>query len=707
MDACFLIAAAAFKLFWVDGYSAERFLPDSDPVGGVLTNELGMAAAQGEIESMSFVLNPELDIPRATFKVSDLVGPGRTKIPSSAVDFALVKVWFRAEGRWQHYYAGNRSKPTPINELILHDDSLVKVDWTEKKNYLRVDYPSGSRYFDMSSKDCKEPFNCSLQPVRDAARFVPIDLRKGFRQQFWVTVSVPKDAKPGVYKGTIGTIPFKVEVYPFSLPQPKTHYDTSKPYYSYWIGVPHLQRLLDKCGDLAKSERQLRAICRSLKEHNAVNVSSVGNFTDGTTDDLAVRTLLIARNEGLCSRPLVNERAWDDASFIWFMPGGKPPRKPEDAPEEYQKALDTIRRRVVFQHQVCDRYLGHHDCYYQNLDEIGPVVSRNSFGYWSLIRGLGGKIWADGLHHYDLAYGVDMHAMAGGEHSAARHWHAAGSTATSYACLFTGAACPDIWRRTKCFRCWYNDHDGLFQYTFDDGTANRWNDFIDSAGGWCQMGIVYLTSEGCISTLAWEGIREGYDDIRYFTLLRRRAEAAMVSKDSDVVKLGREAIHWQDQINPEHVVDLNAHRRQTADWIKRLIAAVGPEPEEQDHEKPPMALPPSKEGSDMPDDVQGLWKYIDGKRAKFAECRRLDIVQKALIKIVKTKTAPSADRVKAAIQLVDSLVWQLRYEDAIKVLDQILARDDLSPAERKQVLSRKEKVLHPTRVYVPNVADVK
>ena len=708
MNAVLLIAVSAFKLFWVDGYSAERFLPDADPVGGILTNELGLAAARGEIESISFVVNPERDIPKASFAVSDLLGPNRAKIPASAVDFALVKVWFRAEGRWEHYWVGNQAKPTPVNDLVLHDDSLVKVDWVEKKNYLRVDYPSGSRYFDMSRKDCKEAFNHSLQPVRDAPRFVPINLKKDFRQQFWVTVKVPMDAKPGIYKGTIGAIPFSVEVYPFSLPQPKTHYDTSKSYYSFWIGVPNLQKLINWSGELTVAERQLRGICKTLKEHNAVNVSNVGEFSDGTTDDLAVRTLLIARQEGLCAKPLVNGTAYTDTTFTWFTRGGKPPRKPEDAPEDYQKALDDLRKRITLQHKICDRYLGHHDCYYQNLDEIGAVVSRNSFGYWSLVRELGGGIWADGLHHQDIAYGVDMHAMGGGGHGAAHHWHASGSLATSYACPFTGAACPDVWRRTKCFRCWYNDHDGLFQYMFHiTDIKNRWNDFSQSCSGYCQMGMVFYTPWDCISTLAWEGVREGFDDIRYFTLLRRRAEAAMRSKNADVVKLGREAFHWQDAVNPEQVVDLNAHRRQTVGWIKRLIAAVGPEPDELEHEKKPMQLPSVGDANDLPDDLRGLWKYIEQTRQKFWKVRRLDLVKKALVKIIKMKTAPSADRVKAAIQLADALVWQVRYEDAVKVLDQTLARKDLTSEEREQVLSKKEKALHPSLVYVPNMAEGK
>ena len=659
------LIVAAMKLFWVDGYSSEVFLPDADPKGGVVTNVVSLAAARGEIESVSFVACPDRDAEKVDFVPSDLVGPGGAKIAADRVDFSLVKVWFRPKGRWESSFAADTEHPALINNLILHDDALVKVDFEKKVNYLRADYPDGTRYLDMSHTDKKTTFQYGLQPVADAPKFVPIGLRKGFRQQFWVTVKVPEDAKPGVYRGVIAaqavgqSIPLELEVYPFSLPNPKTHYDTSRPYVSYWMGVPNLEGLVQSCRDQARAERKARVIYRSLKEHNAVNISNIGKVRSDSLDDLAVRTLLLMRQEGLCARPIINGSAFGERRDFVHSNEGKP-RDPKEEAEAYRQTLAECRRYVEFQNGVFDKYLGHHECYYSSVDECGTGTNRRSLGYWAIIKELGGCIWTDSSNPYDMGAFVDMNDVAAFcSHREAGHWHAPGSRAVTYAGTFTGPECPDIWRRTKGMRYWYADFDGLHEYNFFEG-ENRWNDFV-RRGKYCQFGIVYLTRDGLVSTLAWEGVREGLDDVRYFTLLRRRAQAALASGDPATARLGKEAIHWQDSIDPEYVFSLDEHRRATVGWIKRLIAKVGPEPEEPDTELKPVALPPCKPGSD-------------------------ELVLQAAEALVADESAPISKRVKSALAASAMRSELLDRAAAVKVLDRMLACPQCSQAERGRLL---------------------
>ena len=90
-------------------------------------------------------------------------------------------------------------------------------------------------------------------------------------------------------------------------------------------------------------------------------------------------------------------------------------------------------------------------------------------------------------------------------------------------------------------------------------------------------------------------------EVRYFTLLRRRAEAALKSSDPATRKLGRDALVWQDGVEPEEVIDLNAFRRETVGWIEKLIAKVGQQPEDKDTELPPPAeLPPDGRWQKVP-----------------------------------------------------------------------------------------------------------
>ena len=96
-----LILASAFSLWWVDPYGDTPYLPDAEPKGGVVTNVLSLAAAKGEYETVSFSVRPARDMKKVDFVPSDLTGPGGAKISAREADFALVKVWYRAGGRWR------------------------------------------------------------------------------------------------------------------------------------------------------------------------------------------------------------------------------------------------------------------------------------------------------------------------------------------------------------------------------------------------------------------------------------------------------------------------------------------------------------------------------------------------------------------------------------------------------------------------------
>jgi len=689
----FLILSA-LTVFQVDPWCNKPFLPSADPAGGiVVTNGISFAAAQGEFEAVSFVVRPDEDVAEVDVVASDLVGPGGAKIPAAAADVASVKVWFRPGGRWNTSWSGDLSHPVPINNLILHDDTLVKVDWEKKINYLRADYPDGLTYLNMRGWRPTH-FDHDLEPVKDAPKFVPFDLKKDFRQQYLVTWKVPKDAKGGDYAGTLSlvsrpkgaaektlkTFKLALEVYPFALPRPRTHYDTREPYVSYWMGAPSLGGLLSGGYRLDRAEKKLRAIYRNMAEHNAINLSGVGTLGVDSTDDYALRTLLIARQEGLCADGLINGSAFDmGAAFVW-NPGGKV-RSPEKEPEDYKKSLDGFRSIIQRQNAILDKYLGHHRCYYQSLDECTSWINRASYGYWNIIHELGSRTWTDSGEVSMCGVFTDMNdAPADISPTLAWKWRASGAKSVTYSATFTGPENPDVWRRNKGIRFWYADFDGQHEYDFFDGGKNRWNDFIYYCR-YCQFGIVYWTMDGLVSTLAWEAVRESLDDIRYFSLLRLRAEAALKSSDAATRKLGREALVWQDGIDPEYVVDLNAHRRETADWIKRLVAKAGPQPADVDTELPPPAtLPPDSRWQKVPKPSAGakaVFDYAEG----MVSGNRYDLALAALEGLLADEATSSPDCVRAAVRMAELHARLKERPAAVAVLDRALALDRLSKAD--------------------------
>ena len=697
---------AALTVFQVDPWFHKPLLPDADPEGGVVADSFSLAAAKGEFEAISFVVNPDRDLAKVDVAVSDLTGPGGAKIPGAAADVAIVKVWFHPAGRWNSSWHGNLEKPEALNTLVLHDDALLKVDFENKVNYLRGEYSDGVRYMNMSRRDIGPDFSYDLEPVRDAPKFVPFDLKKGFRQQYLVTWKVPKDARPGAYAGTIvlaekgtrpvSTLKVALEVYPFSLPSPRTHYDTSRPYVSYWMGSPSLGRLLNGGFRLDRAERKLRAIFRSMADHNAVNLSGVGDFAEDSLDDYALRTLIIARQEGMRADPLINGMAFDTAGkFVAAF--GEPTLEPEEHPEKYGESLAKFRKGVELQGAIMDKYLGHHRCYYSSLDECGPGTNRRSYGYWNIVHELGGKVWTDYAYTQPNGAFIDINdEPAHIDHKVNWAWHKCGARVVTYAAPFTGPENPDVWRRVKGLRFWYSDIDGQHEYAFCE--PHRWNEFV-YRGRYCQFGIVYFTMDGLISTLAWEAVRESLDDVRYFSLLRLRAEAALKSSDAATRALGRQALVWQDGVDPEYVTDLNAFRRETVGWIVKLIDKVGSQPEETDSELPPPSLPPDSRWKSVPKPSAGakaIMAYADRMGGKDplglnrGQCR-FDLALAALEGLLDDARAKASDRVRAAYRIAELHSVLKERPKALAALDKALAIKAISTAERGRLLLRRVK----------------
>ncbi len=703
MDAVALLFGAALSLWWVDPYGDKPYLPDSPPEGGVVTNVLSCAAARGEIESISFSVRPERDMRRVGFAPSDLVGPGGAHIPASASDFALVKVWYRAGGRWRTSWAGNRERPELINNLILHDDDLVRVveseDYAKRTILLRIDYPEGPAYVDMRKHGgVGHNFNHDLHPVIDPKAFVPFDLKKGRFQQYWFTWKIPADAVPGIYRGTLavtedgaklGDIPVEIEVYPFNLPSPRTHYDTSKPFISAWMGLPSLSRALSGSHQMAVAERKVRAIYKSCAEHNANCPSGPGSFEEDSTDDLALRSLIMMRQEGMSCRALISGRAFDAK---WMLNEDFVP--PEKDPEGYAEALKRYEEMLALQRRMLDKYLGHHRCYFSSADECGTWFNRNSYGFWGLLHKYGFEAWTDYGEYKDISWIVGMNDVpASARHSSAWNWHRGGAKTVTYAGPFTGPADPDIWRRTKGLRYYYADFDGHHEYCFYTAN-NQWNDFV-YRGPYSQFQMAYLTYDGLITTLAWEGVREGLDDIRYLTLLRMRCEAALRSKDPAVQALGRRHLVWMDAQEPEEVIDLFAFRREVARRAMELIAVVGPQPPDDPPPLPPPPLPPHS------DDVASLPSSTNlPQYARALEKRnRYDLAIPAWEKVRSDASLKPEVRFDAAVAEANLQSAILRRDAAVKTLEDTLKIRELRKSHRVRLNLLRAKLLMTARIF--------
>jgi len=560
----------------VPALSSIQRLPDRLPSDGRVNDKMRIVAAKGEFEPASFVVAPRRDIEKFELRASPLAG-AEEAIPTANIDIKVVKCWYQAGTAWYSYFADNNRREL-VPELLLNDETLVKVDMEQKENYLRV----GDEYFWISypKEKATAEFNYLAEPVADSRALLPVRLRKGENKQFWVTVKVPEQTAPGMYRGSIrfvadgkaiGAIRLAMRVLPFELPSPRTYYDIEKPYLVTLYGTG----IYDMCQRLGipleVADRQQLAIYRNLLEHNVVNCRSgltIARKKDRAKAVAALRhELRMMRKAGLTMKPLLS-RGW----AYWAN----------------EKTIDEYKERIDVLIDTLKEELGHDDIYITSWDEASTKRVKIMRELVEHVNARGVKLWVT-THkgrHFDLAgYCID-YADHGGwpTRERAATWHAVGARVASYAGPHTGPENPDVFRRWEGLARYKAYYDGSFNYKYYSAfhstlykryKQNVWNDFMGSS--FRKFNLVYPTSDGVIDTLAWEGFREGIDDVRYATKLKQDAAKAISSGKLEAVYAAKKALMWLELLD-EKTADLNAVRLEMIQYILSIAEAMESKP---------------------------------------------------------------------------------------------------------------------------------
>ena len=549
----------------VEAMSDIKRLPDRYPVDGALAAPLEIVAAKGEFEPASFVVYPQKDVDRFELKVSDLKNSSGNTIPASAVDLKLVKIWYQCGAGWFSFMADPFGR-TLTPELLVNDENLIWVDPATKDNYARYSNKDGSTHYEWISADFmvtdyKFSNMVRIAMLKDADTLQPVVLNRNEFKQFMVTVKIPENAPGGLYEGTIdmladgkkiGTIPLQTGVLNFVLPDARTNYDLNKPYLLCFDGT----------WDAQKTPR----IVRNLVDHNAKTIAGFP-LPDPLNEKQFVKDIELAKKYGVSLRPLfggprVNQKIW------------KEPPTPEQLAE-----LERTQGLLHAAAAMTKKYLGHTDVYCYGADEGGYETVKAERRAWRAAHAAGVKVYVSGQHHGRMLYPLDYMrlprppspkraAMVAKYHEA----HPNGMAAW-YADPHSGPENPDYFRRIHGLVAYKYNYDVAYNYTW---YRNDWNDFaIAYESQYRGIIIVYAISDRVLDTLAWEGVREGIDDIRYATKLKQLAYEAEKSPDADVLHLGRRALaylaYWDIRENPD------TFRAECANYILQLEKALGKE----------------------------------------------------------------------------------------------------------------------------------
>ena len=605
------VAAGALLPFTINRYWNKKHLPYAVPADAKPLDGLCIAGAKGEWDCDSFMIHPFAAAKGFFLKPTDLKGPNGETVKASEIDVRVVKCWYQCGAAFNTYFPAGRSNRLLCPEMLLHDDDLMHVDTGSRRNILRLSYPDGPQYADMTEVVTAEhltPFNIYQEPVSDAKDFRPLDLDEGCMRQFWLTVKLPEDRTPGDYTGQLevsvggtpcGTIPLTVRIYPFTLPWPSPHYDIDKPMLhgylahismremlgggNYSKGYPHWQNTI------ARRDNMIR----NMVEHGFGNVE-VCSFSGSSNEwDISEADAVLLKRNGAQLKPILGDFGVECgfATLPRFPPKGMTDFSVEANWELFSQTMQSYSNLLAqAQGKLMETY-GHTEVVCYGADEAGPETVRREFPYFATLNHFGSLSYTSQGRPEPASFMTDWDGCPQAIHRSTAHsWHAAGAVLTTYAVPHGGPENPDLWRRRKGLHLWFADFDGQREYIWFEG-ANVWNDFVLQTQYKC-FNMVQPTFDGVIDSIQWEANREGIDDMRYATLLKRACRAARATGEPKLVKAGREFDAWLE-LSDYETGDLEELRANMAKRIALLLKALAEKGVDVAKLSPP--LPPRQE----------------------------------------------------------------------------------------------------------------
>lgn len=502
--------------------SPEKILPFNYVLPAVPGNNLSIRACPNQFFSASFVMNAQDDVTNIGIIASDLHNAQGASISSDEINIRLVKVWYQAGGDDIWY---NIPGNVPAPELLLKDDSLVKVDRTNRINYLKVTINGSQQYIDISNPRGTFPLNAEIHESRVLQ---PFSLEKNENKQIWVTVHIPDKTPAGKYHGTITittqsdkpvTLNLIVQVLPFSLEPAPVEYAL------YYRGVLSYE-VTKEIGSEQKSQAQYIVELKDMKDHGVQYPTIYSEDAD------KIGTELFLRNQS--GLP-------DDHIFVMGIRTGN-----STDTRILTRLGDTVRKWKT----ITSRY-GFGDMYIYGIDEAEGDLLQSERPAWETVHQNGAKVFvACHSDAVDIVGDILDIAVVAGPLSTAQsgQWQAYGKKIFSYANPQVGIENPALYRRNYGFALWSSGYDGTMNYAYQHSYGDIWNDFDDAH--YRDHVFAYPTSDGVIDTVQWEGFREGVDDTRYIaTLLKTGADPASVRATvADSLSRGEDAAYIREKV---------------------------------------------------------------------------------------------------------------------------------------------------------------
>ena len=477
--------------------TSTRILPFNYNIPAAPGNNFSITACRNEFESGSFIISTQKSLSGIGISTADLTNDHGYSIPSSAIDIRLVKVWYQATDQ-EDIWLDHIDK-TLYPELLLKDDSLVKVDYVNKINYLKVTLDGKQQYIDITNPTAVFPATAT---INDASSLQQFTMAANENKQIWLTLHVPADTPAGDYYGNIAiTAPsetpvimnFTVTVLPFDLEQAPLEYSL------YYRG--RLSSQAQGVGSELKTATQYSLELQDMKNHGVLYPTLYEYSPDGNAGTaLSLRTQVGLPSDHIYLTNFGTGTSSDSVS------------------------LANLATRTTQWKNLTSQY-GYSEIYAYGVDEAQGSVLESERIAWQTVKQNGGKIFVAGSTGMVDVVGdlLDVPVVAGTLNTTqATKWHDYGQKIFSYANPQVGVENSELYRKNYGFLLWNAGYDGTMNYAYQHAYGNIWNDFDTVSQHYRDHVFAYPTSNGVIDTIQWEGWREGVDDTRYLATLKNK-----------------------------------------------------------------------------------------------------------------------------------------------------------------------------------------
>lgn len=535
----------------------EDIVLDTDSISSsYLTNQITMTACRGEYKPARLVIHSIVAISSLTATPSNLVSSIDT-IPASNVDIKSIQSWMQFDTK---YHPANSPRLTP--ELLLYDKMMVKAENGNNYIWLENTYANISGAHEIIYPN--NYLSIAEFPVKDSSSLQPVNIAANGGIQYWITVHIPDEAAAGTYTGTISldagseclevislslvVLPFELSAYPL----------INNVYYDGQLNSVYPD---GQIGRVYKSVTQLTAEYQDMFNHG-VNYPMVAQNWDDTT--YFNQVLDIIKNIGFPT----------DKIFLHGKERNLGYGTPSDA-----ATLAAITSEVEDVVALC-RTKGFNDVYFYGIDEAGTSTVEAELPAWEAIHAGGGKVFVAGRHSNVYPVAGDVLDLLNDStetdwSSVATEWQASGGEITQYSNPQCGLENPLAYRLYAGLQLWQAGLDGIMDWNYQGHYGTAWNEF-DYSNNYPYIYdymMTYPTVDGVVSTIQWEGWREGVYDLRYLATLQQVINDAKASGKTTSI-----AEDWLGDLKNSDLTtqDLDAIRSQMINYILDLTDTLDP-----------------------------------------------------------------------------------------------------------------------------------